>query len=421
MYDVIMNKLTAWNTRMNGIPRKCMLIAITLLTAWLAFLLFPYCWPFVVALVFSLLLEPFVRLVSGWLQRVKIARSLATLLGMVLLFGLLGLLFGVLINRLLRELMSLVRAVPGIITWISGTAVPWARDLYTQYQDILPPYVMDMINNAFSTLGQELAKWAASLSALLTSGAWTTAMSLMDVILAVVLTVMGTYYLTADRGRIYAFFHRTFPLGVRQHSALIKTKLVKALFGQLRSQLNVSLIIICFLALSFVIYGLPYGLLAGLLIGIADALPVIGAGLFLIPWSILGFVFGDVPLGIFMACIYVGTVVVRQVFEPRIVGKNLGLYPLATMIAMYAGYQALGVLGLLGGPILLNVTKVVLEADKTVSMSPDPAGGTPQEAPQPPAEDCPTPADEQAMPRPDGHLPLPGGKKKPFRKRAGGR
>lgn len=115
-----------------------------------------------------------------------------------------------------------------------------------------------------------------------------------------------------------------------------------------------------------------YGLLIGLGIGVADALPVLGAGLFLIPWSIAAFVVAS-RSGRASACLYVGTVVIRQVLEPRIVGHNLGLYPLATMAAMYAGYRLLGFLGLLAGPVLLNVIVVVLEADERASPA-DPQG-----------------------------------------------
>ncbi len=409
MSESLWFKLADWNDRMNGIPRKCLLIAITLLCAALVFALFPYCWPFVVALVFSMVLEPFVRLVSKGLQQLKMARSAATLLGMLILFGLVGILAVATIGRLWRELMGLVRAVPGVISWISATVLPWARGLYAQYQDILPAYVMDMINNALASVGQSLGQWAASLSKVLTSGAWTTAMSLMDVVLSIVLTIMGTYYLTADKSRIAAFFRRTFPQDVRRHSVLIKTNLVKALFGQLKSQLTVSSVIILFLVTFFIIFGVRYGLLAALLIGLADALPVVGAGLFLIPWSILSFVLGDVGTGILMACMYLGTIVIRQVLEPRIVGKNLGLYPLATMIAMYAGYHALGFLGLLGGPIMLSLIKVVLEADKAVA---GPGPGAESAAP-PPASPV------VAQPKTDGELTLPNGKKKPFRVKGG--
>ena len=33
------------------------------------------------------------------------------------------------------------------------------------------------------------------------------------------------------------------------------------------------------------------------------------------------------------------------------------------MIAMYVGFRLMGLLGLIGGPILLNLLRVVLEAD----------------------------------------------------------
>lgn len=410
MTETLISRLSDWNRRMNGIPRKCLLIAITLFCAWLAISLFPYCWPFIVALAFSMILEPFVRLITKGLQRLKMRRSVATLLGMLLLFGVVAAILGFTINRLWRELMALVRAIPGVVSWLTGTGIPWVQDLYRQYQDILPPYALDLVDNSIRSLGQTLGSVATSLSKTLTSGAWATAMSLVDVILSIVMTIMGTYYLTADKSRIMSFFRRTFPKDVISHSTLIKTNLMHSLFGQIKSQLTVTMIIITFLALAFMIFGAPYGLLAGLVIGIADALPVIGAGLFLIPWSIFSFVTGNVPLGIFLACAYVGTVAIRQIFEPRIVGRNLGLYPLATMITMYAGYQLLGFLGLLAGPILLNVIKVVLAADKAAfssSQEDEAAAATPDAEPGDPAL--------TSMPKADGELTLPNGKKRKFR------
>jgi len=375
-------RLAGWNRRMNDIPHKCLLIAVTLLIAFLAVALFPYCWPFVVAMVFSKILEPFVRLTSGWFQKLRAGRSLATLLGMLLLFGLLGLLLAFGINRLWQELAAFVRALPDMMRWINRVAIPWVKELYKQYQQNLPSELLVILDNAIASLWQTLAGWAAALTRWVGGGAWRTAMSIVDVVLSVVLTIMGTYYLTADKGRIGAFMERTFPQNVRRHSALIKTNLAQSLLGQVKSQLKVSVIITTFLVTAFILYGVPYGFLLGLLIGVVDALPVLGAGLFLIPMTILSFVLGDVGMGVFAACIYVGTIIIRQVFEPRIVGKQLGLYPLATMIAMYAGYRMLGFLGLLGGPILLNLVKVVLAASHgTLLGSIQPGEEKPMEAP----------------------------------------
>lgn len=418
-----------WNQRMNGIPRKCLLIGITLLSAWLLVMLLPYFWPFVVAGLFSLLLEPFVRLVSGWLQKGKIARNIATLIGILLLFGLLTVLLIITVNRLWREILSLKDSVPEFLRWVNGTAIPWIQNLYREYQNVLPDYLQGTLNDLIASIGKTASGWASTLTSWVTVGAWRSAMSIVDVVLSVVLTIMGTYYLTADKERIAAFFRRTFPQDVRTHGILIKTNLFHSLFGQIKSQLSVSLILILFLTGSFLVFRVRYGLLMGLLIGVADALPVIGAGLFLIPLSIFGFITGDIFTGVFMACAYVGVIAIRQIFEPRIVGRNLGLYPLATMIAMYAGYRMMGALGLLGGPVLLSLVRAVLDADRTAAEKAEaawaagrPGGGTKpvlaqgtgySAQPATPKPDGP----KAGMPKPDGELTLPTGKKKPFKVR----
>ncbi len=359
----LLERLRKWNERMNGLPRKAGLVAATLLVTWLFVLAVPLCWPFILAALFSMILMPLVRLCKRGTSRLHIPCWLITLVAMILLFGVLGVGLSLLVHRLLRELASLARSAPSFVGWLSDTALPYLRGVYQQYSDVLPASIIDVINRSLSSLGDSAVKAAGSLSAALTSGAVNAATSIPGILLSIVLTIMGTFYMTVDHDRILDFFRRTFPKSVQRHSILLKNNLFRSLFGQIKSQLTVSLIIMIFLVVAFTLYGVKYGLLFGVLIGAADALPVIGAGLFLIPWSLVEFVLGNVSDGIFFAAAYIGTVLIRQVFEPRIVGANLGLYPLATMIAMFAGFQIMGVLGLIVGPILLNILKVVLEAD----------------------------------------------------------
>ena len=361
--SALIDRLNQWNTRMNGLPRKGMLVAVTLLATWLCFVLAPLCWPFLLAMLASMALEPPVRFCVTRLRRVRLPRGLVTLVGMLLLYGVLGVAMFALVKRLFQELVSLAYATPGFVRWLSATAVPYLQGLYHQYSDVLPAAAMTVINNGLSALGENLIKLAGTLSASLTGGAVRFTAAIPGIMLSIVLTIMGTYYMTADRERILAFFRRTFPSDVQRHGNMLKRNLFRALFGQVKSQLTVSLIITTFLILSFMVYGIRYGLLIGVLIGVVDALPVLGAGLLLIPWSIFELILGHYATGAFLGAVYVGTIVIRQISEPRIVGANLGLYPLATMVAIFAGYRLFGFLGLLGGPILLNLLKVVLEAD----------------------------------------------------------
>jgi predicted PurR-regulated permease PerM len=51
--------------------------------------------------------------------------------------------------------------------------------------------------------------------------------------------------------------------------------------------------------------------------------------------------------------------VVRQFLEPKIVSGKIGIHPIFTLIAMYTGFKAIGVLGMLIGPIVLIILKNV--------------------------------------------------------------
>ena len=364
-------RLRNWNMKMNDIPRRLLLIALVLGACFVLVKLFPLCWPFVLALIFTMLMEPLVRLFRRAFAKISIGNRLATILGMILVFGLLGLGVRALAGRLLQELGSLARNTPTLLRWLSDQVTGWVASLTQQYADVLPQNLLEITTSALGEINKTLIGLAGTVSKTIASGAWTTATSVPAMLLSIVLTIMGTYYMSSDRERIFAFFHRTFPAGMMRKGALLKRDLFRALFGQIRAQLVVSLLITVVVLLGLLIQQKPYWLLLGLIIGMADALPVLGAGLFLIPWSVIGFVTGDTATGVGMALLYVAVVVTRQIVEPRIVGKSLGLYPLATMMAMFAGYQIAGnVLGLLLGPILLNLLKVVLHADSGAETPP---------------------------------------------------
>lgn len=49
--------------------------------------------------------------------------------------------------------------------------------------------------------------------------------------------------------------------------------------------------------------------------------------------------------------------VIRNIIEPKIVGSQVGLHPLVTLMSMFIGAQLFGVLGLFGLPITLSLLK----------------------------------------------------------------
>ena len=84
-----------------------------------------------------------------------------------------------------------------------------------------------------------------------------------------------------------------------------------------------------------------------LFIGFVDALPILGSGTVMIPWAIISGINGDINLGIAIIVLLIIMSVVRQILEPKLVSKNIGVHPIFTLIAMYTGFKVIGILRLI--------------------------------------------------------------------------
>ena len=102
----------------------------------------------------------------------------------------------------------------------------------------------------------------------------------------------------------------------------------------------------------------PYPLLMAIVIAALDLLPVIGVGSVLIPWGVWSLVMGRTGFGVGLLVLFAAHTVLRQIIEPRIVGKNLGVHPLLTLFFIYVGYSVFGIIGLLLVPLLTVLIKV---------------------------------------------------------------
>ena len=96
--------------------------------------------------------------------------------------------------------------------------------------------------------------------------------------------------------------------------------------------------------------------LLSVIIAIIDLLPVLGTGTVLVPWSILSVLSNDLRLGIGVAILYIVIVLVRNFLEPKIIGMQLGVNSLFTLMAMFLGLKVLGFWGLVLFPVILIVT-----------------------------------------------------------------
>ena len=371
--NTYLDRLAAWNTRMNDVPRRVLLIIFVTFVCFLAVRLFPYFWPFALAMVFASMLEPIARLLRRALKGLKAARIIATLACMVLFFGLVTVLVFIIGDKALHEGINLARSLPDIARVIVNRLREWVTALYADYSHLLPQDFLSTVNGMLNNLLSSVTSAAATVATRAASITINTATSLPIILLSIVFTIMGTFYFSYDRERIAAYFKNLLPSQVMNNFRLIKSGVFSALFGQVKAQIFISFVLTLVIIAGLYIMGKPYALLLGILLGVGDVLPVIGAGLFLNSWAIVALVMGDYYTAVGMLVLYLVVLTIRQIIEPRIVGKQLGLYPLVTMASMFAGFQLIGALGLIAGPLVANICRVTLDTDAGKLRAPQPA------------------------------------------------
>jgi len=109
--------------------------------------------------------------------------------------------------------------------------------------------------------------------------------------------------------------------------------------------------------------GNQYALVVGAAAAILDLIPIIGPALLFYPWIAVALIFGNFSQAFSLFLLHLFLAGVRSASEGKIMGKNLGLHPLATMTALFSGYRILGAIGFVVGPTFLVIIKAIVDSD----------------------------------------------------------
>ena len=99
----------------------------------------------------------------------------------------------------------------------------------------------------------------------------------------------------------------------------------------------------------------------GALIAVVDALPVLGSGTVLLPWAAVSLLRGSGGLALGLTVTYAAAAFARSALEPRLLGRQIGLPPLLTLLSLYAGYRLFGLAGMILLPLAVLLAKQVWE------------------------------------------------------------
>ena len=335
-------------------------IATTLIVVFLLFKLGIFLFPFVLAFIFSMITQPIARFIN---KKTHLSAKVSTIISIVAFFLVLFGLMSVVSIKFIEEIYNLSKNLRGSSAQFNEL---WNKSLDQGfvYIDYLPK---EFITQIQSYTG-EFINFAARSATTFVNQTIRFITSIPTLIIYTSITILSTLLMSLDKNDIVKFLEHQFPISWLNKIYNIKRDILSVFGSYLRAQLI--LVTICFFELLialnlFLSLGLnvKYPLIFSIVISLIDALPILGAGAILIPWSIFSFITGDIKLGFALLILYVIVLAVRQLLEPKLISQKIGVHPLVTLVSMYSGFKLLGIIGFLIGPIVMIILKNVFSKE----------------------------------------------------------
>lgn len=201
-------------------------------------------------------------------------------------------------------------------------------------------------------IGDAINSMLSSLLSALVSVLGAFVRSVPKFLIFILISVIAAVYFSLDLEKVNRFVKKHLPKKAREHLTSLKNRFFQSILKYLRAYLILMAVTFFIMLFGFLCLKVKYAVLFAFIVALLDALPLIGVGTVIVPWSIYQLIFADTGLGIGLMVLFVLHQVIRQFIEPRIVGKNLGIHPIVSLILLYAGYILFGFFGLILIPIL---------------------------------------------------------------------
>lgn len=276
----------------------------------------------------------------------------------ILIGALLGLLGGGifwLIKAILSQLQSFILKLPVYEQWLMTQLdkfCGFCDKAFQMEQGTSLLYVNHSMGKFMGNIKEE-AMSLLSLEALLELG------KILGMGWVLFVVLWGAVLIVKDMDELKIIYEESF---LYRHGKKIFQGLSEIGMAYGKSQLMIMAIVFIICSLSFLLTGSSYPLLLGFVVSIFDAFPILGSGMVLIPWTIAELLKGEWLHGAILFTAFVLCQIIHEFIEEKIIGGQIGIKPIFTIMSMYAGVKLFGVFGFILGPIALMIIKISLQS-----------------------------------------------------------
>lgn len=310
--------------------------------------------PFVISFAVATLLENPIRKIS---RRLSLSKQFVSFISVLVFYTTVGTIITVICIKLFVWSGQLFANLPDFYSntispvlsvffnWVNNIVSLFDNTLVNQYGMLLSDFELSL-SSAISAISLEAINFISSIVT-----------NLPMFVIEILLGIISTFFFSADYEYITHFIMSLIPENPRRKLTATKQCLVCILQKYSKSYLLIMLITFAELSFGLTIAQVKNPLATALVITILDILPVLGTGLVLVPWGIFNLITANYRTGVLLIAVYVIITIIRNIIEPKIVGKQVGIHPALTLVSIFVGTRLFGIVGLFALPLGLSLIK----------------------------------------------------------------
>lgn len=339
---------------MNLDKKKKFIVDFLYFVVWviIILLLFKVARIYLLPFLIGILIAYAVQKPSRYLERkIKISREKSAAVLSVITFLIIVTLFTLLCSFVYSRLSELIEC----LSYYSNTIREYFEKTYDlinrffknwdiEFQDTIKNFYEDAISGLISKTGVLLSTFVTSLIKKLPS-----------IVIGCVVTVVATCYISKDYDKLLKFIKGILSQDLCKRIVDFKNIFIECFFKFVFGYFKIFIITFLELSIGFLLLNIKHFLILSIIVALLDMLPLIGTGTVLLPWAVVAFFQADNKTGFGLVIIYLIITIVRNFIEPKIIGKQIDINPLFTLLFIFIGLRLGGIIGMIVLPILLTV------------------------------------------------------------------
>jgi len=340
------------NEEMRDKAKRLAVIAVLIVGYILAVkYILPLTWPLVAGFIIAKTISPFVKFLK---KHLKIADGIASAIILTLVTGVICafiIAIGILVYQWVHSLILNRDTYENMVYAYADNIFFQIEETFEIKHGVVKARVLDICKDGADSAVSSIIGSSMGNSVDIIK-------QIISIFIAAAVLYASIVFMAKDLNGIDNKKHKVFLLGELMTVYDNVISIVKVYF---KSQLIIMVITAIICSVTLLILQIDNGVIVGILIGLLDALPMIGVGIILIPWSILSVIEGKYFMAIILFAAFVVCNLVREIIEPKLMGDKVGIHPVVTLASIFIGYKLFGVIGFILGPIGFIIIKIVYE------------------------------------------------------------